>query len=120
MVGGLYNTPHGLTNAVILPAVLRYNYPEIKGKVKYLARACGADSEDFQGLINWIEALYEEFMIPHSLGELGVLNQDIDKLVEMVVNDICFPTNPRPISKSQLNTFITDAITNSVIGFLPS
>ena len=49
-------------------------------------------------------------MIPHSLGELGVLNQDIDKLVEMVVNDICFPTNPRPISKSQLNTFITDAI----------
>jgi alcohol dehydrogenase class IV len=110
MVGGLYNTPHGLTNAVILPAVLRYNYPEIKGKVKYLARACGADSEDFQGLINWIEALYEEFMIPHSLGELGVLNQDIDKLVEMVVNDICFPTNPRPISKSQLNTFITDAI----------
>ena len=43
--------PHGLTNAVILPAVLRYNYPNIKGKVKYLARACGADSEDFNGLM---------------------------------------------------------------------
>jgi alcohol dehydrogenase class IV len=110
MVGGLYNTPHGLTNAVILPAVLRYNYPEIEGKVKYLARACGADSEDFQGLITWIEALYEEFMIPHSLGELGVLNKDIDKLVEMILNDICLPTNPRPICKSRLKTFIADAI----------
>ena len=110
MVGGMYNTPHGLTNAVILPAVLRYNYPNIKGKVKYLARACGADSEDFNGLMTWIETLYEDFMIPHSLGDLGVLNKDIDKLVEMVLNDICLPTNPRPISKSQLNTFIANAI----------
>jgi len=110
MVGGLYNTPHGLTNAIVLPAVLKYNRPKLNNKIKQIAIACGAKSHDFKGLMDWIYELYTEFNIPHSLGEIGVKTQDIDRLVEMILKDICLPTNPRPISKSCLKTFVLEAI----------
>ena len=45
MVGGLYDTPHGLTNAIILPAVLKYNKPKLESKIKQIASACGAKTE---------------------------------------------------------------------------
>ena len=110
MVGGLYNTPHGLTNAIVLPAVLKYNRPKLNNKIKQIAIACGAKSHDFKGLMDWIYELYTEFNIPHSLGEIGVKTQDVDRLVEMILKDICLPTNPRPISKSCLKTFVLEAI----------
>ena len=110
MVGGLYDTPHGLTNAIVLPAVLKYNRPKLDNKIKQIAIACGAKSGDFKGLMDWIYELYTEFNIPHSLGEIGVKTQDVDRLVEMILKDICLPTNPRPISKSSLTTFVLEAI----------
>ena len=110
MVGGLYNTPHGLTNAIVLPAVLKYNRPKLNNKIKQIAIACGAKSHDFKGLMDWIYELYTEFNIPHSLGEIGVKTQDVDRLVEMILKDICLPTNPRPISKSCLKSFLLEAI----------
>ena len=60
--------------------------------------------------MDWIYELYTEFNIPHSLGKIGVKNQNIDRLVEMVLKDVCLPTNPRPISKNGLKTFILEAI----------
>ena len=43
--------------------------------------------------MDWIYELYTEFNIPHSLGEIGVKNQNIDRLVEMALKDVCLPTN---------------------------
>ena len=60
--------------------------------------------------MDWIYELYTEFNIPHSLGEIGVKTQDVDRLVEMILKDICLPTNPRPISKSCLKSFLLEAI----------
>lgn len=110
MVGGLYDTPHGLTNAIILPAVLKYNKPKLESKIQQIASACGAKTEDFNGLMEWIYDLYSEFKIPKSLGAIGVRKQDIRKLTEMILEDICLPTNPRPISKASLETLLSKAI----------
>ena len=110
MVGGLYDTPHGLTNAIILPAVLKYNKPKLEIKIKQIASACGAKTEDFNGLMEWIYELYDEFKIPKSLGAIGVRKQDIVKLTEMILDDICLPTNPRPITKASLETLLSKAI----------
>ena len=110
MVGGLYDTPHGLTNAIILPAVLKYNKPKLESKFQQIASACGAKTEDFNGLMEWIYDLYSEFKIPKSLGAIGVRKQDIGKLTEMILEDICLPTNPRPISKASLETLLSKAI----------
>ena len=110
MVGGLYDTPHGLTNAIILPAVLKYNKPKLESKIQQIASACGAKTEDFNGLMEWIYDLYSEFKIPKSLGAIGVRKQDIGKLTEMILEDICLPTNPRPISKASLETLLSKAI----------
>ena len=62
------------------------------------------------GLMEWIYDLYSEFKIPKSLGAIGVRKQDIGKLTEMILEDICLPTNPRPISKASLETLLSKAI----------
>jgi alcohol dehydrogenase class IV len=113
MVGGLYNTQHGLTNAVILPAAMRYNRPEILDKSVELARVCGADHHDFDGLLGWIHDLHEELGIPHSLGELGVEHDDVNQLVDMVQRDVCFATNPRSLNPEELGAFISGSIDNT-------
>ena len=110
MVGGLYDTPHGLTNAIILPAVLKYNKPKLERKIEQMAIACGTKTKDFEGLMGWLYELYSEFKIPKSLGAIGVRKQDIVKLTEMILRDICLPTNPRPISKASLEMLLSKAI----------
>ena len=110
MVGGLYDTQHGLTNAVILPAALRFNRPAIEQKAAELARACGAPTQDFDGLYARIVELNTAFDIPRGLGELGVAAKDADRLADMAMHDICLPTNPRPVERNALGDFIGAAI----------
>lgn len=110
MVGGLYNTQHGLTNAVILPAALQYNRPVIEDKAVELARACGAKSHDFDGLLDWILDLHQEFDIPHGLAELGVQRDNLDQQVELALSDVCRATNPRTINREEMVEFISNAI----------
>jgi len=110
MVGGLYDTQHGLTNAVILPAALRFNRAAIEHKAAELARACGAPSHDFDGLYAWVVELNLAFDIPHGLGELGAVPRDGERLTDMAMHDLCLPTNPRPVARAELADFIAAAI----------
>ena len=110
MVGGLYDTHHGLTNAIILPSVLKYNEPVLKKKISQIAIACGAKTGDFEGLMDWLYDLYTEFKIPKNLSELGMKKQDIGRLAEMILKDICLPTNPRPIAKASLEALLSNGL----------
>ena len=110
MVGGLYDTQHGLTNAVILPAALRFNRTAIEHKAAELARTCGARTHDFDGLYAWVVELNSEFEIPHGLSELGVLAKDVDRLTEMAMHDLCLSTNPRAVARDELRGFICEAV----------
>ena len=113
MVGGLHDTQHGLTNAVVLPAALRHNHPAIEDKAAVMARICGAETHDFDGFYNWVLDLLAEFDIPHSLGELGVKVEEADQLALMMTHDGCLPTNPLPLDQAQCKEFVLAAIENT-------
>eukprot|EP00929_Paragymnodinium_shiwhaense_P056787 TRINITY_DN28435_c0_g1_i1.p1 TRINITY_DN28435_c0_g1~~TRINITY_DN28435_c0_g1_i1.p1 ORF type:complete len:433 (-),score=24.12 TRINITY_DN28435_c0_g1_i1:221-1519(-) len=80
-IGAVYNTQHGLTNAMILPHVLRRNRPMIESKITKLARCLSLETPPasyhpaptgFEAVAYWIDSLLQEFRIPHTLEEIGV------------------------------------------------
>jgi alcohol dehydrogenase class IV len=79
-------------------------------KAVELARACGADSDDFEGLYAWVITQLEALDIPNGLAALGVQSGDVERLASMAMNDGGMPTNPRPVSLAECQLFIADAM----------
>ena len=79
-VGAIYNTHHGLTNAVFMPYVLKRNKTVIEEKIISLSRYLNLEDQTFEGFMNWILYLRKELLIPHTLKELI---QDVSKFEEM-------------------------------------
>ena len=71
-VGALYDTHHGLTNAVVMPYVLEYNRSAIDERLTRLARYLNLPNPSFKSLLDWILALRKEIGIPHTLKDIGV------------------------------------------------
>jgi alcohol dehydrogenase class IV len=71
-LGALYNTHHGLTNAVVMPYVLAFNRPEVEERLTRAARYMGLANPGFQGFLDWVLALRREIGIPHTLREIKV------------------------------------------------
>ena len=72
MVGAEYNTHHGLTNAIVLPVVLRFNLPTMEEKVKRMSDAMQFDDHSVESFISNIEKILDRIQIPQSLSEIGV------------------------------------------------
>ncbi|GAB4355158.1 MAG: iron-containing alcohol dehydrogenase [Gammaproteobacteria bacterium] len=92
-VGALYNTHHGTTNAVVMPAVLRFNRPAIETQIASAAAYLGIHG-GFDGFYDHLVALREKLGVPDKLRELGVDDGRIDQLAEMAVNDPSAGGNP--------------------------
>ena len=74
-IGAVYDTQHGLTNAVLLPYVLRANQHAIEAKCELIARYLalpGAPGNEYGAVLDWVESLCNQLEIPHSLKEIGV------------------------------------------------
>lgn len=103
-LGGLYDTPHGVANAVLLPHVERFNIEACAPKLKDVAQAMGVDvagMSDLEGAnaaIAAIEALSKEVGIPASLSELGVKEKDFELMAKNALADACAPGNPRAVT----------------------
>jgi alcohol dehydrogenase len=95
-VGALYDTHHGLTNAVILPYVLAHNRPAIDTKIARLAAWLGLGG-GFVRFFGWVMALRQAIGIPHTLGELGIGDNQADLVAQMAVVDPTASGNPRPL-----------------------
>lgn len=100
-LGGIYNLPHGVCNAVLLPRVLRFNAPACGGKLRDVAEAMGVDTAGMNtqqanaAAIAAIEKLSADVGIPAGLGELGVKEDKIPVMAELALKDACAPGNPR-------------------------
>jgi alcohol dehydrogenase class IV len=81
-VGAVYDTHHGLTNAVVMPYVLAFNRPAIDERISYLAAVLGLPHDDFDGFMQWLLAFREGLGIPSSLEALGVDEAGLDVLAE--------------------------------------
>jgi alcohol dehydrogenase class IV len=111
MVGAEYDTHHGLTNAVVLPAVLRFNEPAIAEKVPAMMRALGQPGTDFDEFYRYICGLLDRFQIPRTLSELGVPVSAAETLTTKALKDAAAGTNPRVSDADSLMTVITESIT---------
>lgn len=107
-LGALYDTPHGVANAIILPTVMEYNAPATGDKYKYIAKAMGVDGveemsvEEYRkAAIDAVKQLSEDVGIPADLKEI-VKPDDIPFLAQSAYDDACRPGNPRDTSVEEI------------------
>ena len=93
-VGALYNTHHGLTNAVFMPYVLKKNRNAIEDKLIALSRYIELSNQSFDGFITWILNLRESLQIPHTLKELIHEETKLDEMSAMALVDTTAGSNP--------------------------
>lgn len=92
-VGAIYNTHHGMTNAVVMPPVLRFNRSAIEDRIERAAAYLGI-SGGFDGFYDYVLKLREDLGVPDKLAALGVGTDRIDEMSEMAIVDPTAGGNP--------------------------
>jgi len=98
-VGALYNTHHGLTNAVFMPYVLDFNREALWDKFDRLAGWLGLDG-GFSGVLDFVLRLRRDLGIPHTLDRIGVDESRFPEMAAMAVLDPTAGGNPRPLTEA--------------------
>lgn len=115
-LGALYDTPHGVANAIILPTVMEYNAPVTGEKYRDIAKAIGvegtcemSESEYRKAAIDAVKKLSADVGIPADLK--GILKaEDIEFLSESAFADACRPGNPRDTSVKEISELFKSLI----------
>ncbi|KAF1077516.1 iron-containing alcohol dehydrogenase [Methanogenium sp. MK-MG] len=100
-LGGFYNLPHGVCNAILLPHVQAFNKEAVPERFVPIAQAMGVDvskmstDEAAGAAIDAIKALAADIGIPSGLAEIGAKEEDFPVLAENAMKDVCGMTNPR-------------------------
>ena len=110
MVGAEFNTHHGLTNAIILPAVLRYNLPDMEEKVMRMAQAMQYKDHTANHFIESMEKILDRIKIPKGLNEIGVPEDCIERISEKSMIDTAFGTNPRSATLDDVRELVKVSI----------
>ena len=93
-VGAIYNTHHGLTNAVFMPYVLKRNKKVIEEKIISLSRYLNLEDQTFEGFMSWILYLRKELLIPHTLKDLIQDDSKFEEMSKMAKDDPSTGGNP--------------------------
>ena len=108
-LGAVYDTPHGVANAIILPTVMEYNADATGEKYREIARAMGVPGVDQmtqeeyrKAAVDAVRQLSADVGIPAKLSDVGVKEEDIDFLAESAMADACTPGNPKDPSKEAI------------------
>jgi alcohol dehydrogenase len=115
-LGGFYNLPHGVCNAILLPAVEQFNLIACPQRFADIAVALGEDIsglstiEAAQKAIDRIKALSASIGIPANLTELGVKEADLKIMAENAKKDACQLTNPRKATLDEVIQIFKDAL----------
>jgi alcohol dehydrogenase class IV len=108
-VGSLYDTHHGLTNAVFMPYVLVFNRKAIDEKIKRLAAYIGL-RPNFRAFLDFVLELREQTGVPHTLAGLKVGDDKIDTVVKMAPEDPTAGGNPVKLDRRAARTIFTRAL----------
>lgn len=115
-LGALYDTPHGVANAIILPTVMAYNAPMTGEKYRDIAKAMGVEGVDAMSLdaareaaIDAVRRLSKDVGIPADLKEI-VKPEDLDFLAQSAYDDACRPGNPRDTSVAEIKALYESLI----------
>ena len=103
-LGAVYDTPHGVANAILLPSIMEYNAPETGEKYRYIAQAMGVEGtenmsqEEYRkAAVDAVRQLSIDVGIPQDLKEI-VREEDIPFLAQSAFDDACKPGNPKDAS----------------------
>ena len=108
-VGAVFNTHHGTTNAVCMPAVLALNAPMIRDRFERVTPYLGIEG-GFDGFCEFVQAFNDSFAIPRRLGEMGVTGERVDDLVAMALEDPSCGGNPVPLTADNLRALFEASI----------
>ena len=115
-LGGFYDLPHGVCNAILLPSVEEFNGKFVPQKFESIAKAIGidctnlSDSQIVDKVIAQIRKLASSIGIPASLSELGVKNEDLTTLAKNALKDACGLTNPKQATLEEIIQIYKNAL----------
>ncbi|EBU7498187.1 alcohol dehydrogenase, partial [Salmonella enterica subsp. enterica serovar Typhi] len=116
-IGALYDTHHGMTNAVFMPYVLTFNRDAIETKIDRLAAYCGVKG-GYDGFFKKVMKLRKELKVPHTLPEF-IKGLEMDKKRKTLIADMAIvdPTaggNPVKLTKKGALTLLENALSGTV------
>jgi lactaldehyde reductase len=107
-LSALFDVPHGVACAMLLPTVMRFNMPAALEKYTEIAKACGvwkdgmSKEEAAEAACKAIEDLSARVGTNKRLTDLGITEKDIDALADQAINDVCTPGNPRTVTRDDI------------------
>ena len=113
-IGALYDMHHGLSNAIFMPYVIRFNRPAIEPAMKRLAQYVGLPKDSYKAVLDWSLELRSEFGIPHTLQAAGIEDKRFEQLSVMAENDPTAPGNPIPIKAADCHQLYEDSYSGNL------
>ena len=111
MVGAEYDTQHGLTNAVVLPAALRHNAPALADKIEPLSQAMGLRDTSFEAFYAHVCAILDQVGIPKTLTDIGVPSDCAARIADKALQDSAAGTNACALTAQDIERVIALALT---------
>ena len=111
MVGAEYDTQHGLTNAVVLPAALRHNAPALADKIEPLSQAMGLRDTSFEAFYAHVCAILDQVGIPKTLTDIGVPSDCAARTADKALQDSAAGTNACALTAQDIERVIAVALT---------
>ena len=104
-LGAIFDIPHGVANALLLPIIMEFNAPAALDKYVEIAKAMNVYSTDMtkekaaEAAVEAVKTLSLRVNIPQHLSDLGIQESDLDRLATAAFADVCTPGNPREVTK---------------------
>lgn len=109
-IGAVYDTHHGLTNAVLLPYVMQFNRAAIEARMAILGRLLDLPDPSYDGVFAWVLELRRRLGIAGDLKALGIDASRADEIGEMASRDPSAGGNPIPVNAAQLSAIFRKAV----------
>lgn len=113
-IGALYDTHHGLTNAVLLPYVMTHNRTAIAERMITVGRVLGLAHASFDGVLTWVLEFRRQLGIPRNLQKLNVPTDQAEEIGRMAERDPSAAGNPVPVNAAQLTEIFRNAVAGKI------
>ena len=100
-INAVNDVHHGLSNAIFMPYVVKFNQSQIEERIFFLSKYIDLENQSFDGFLQWILDLRKQLAIPHTLKDLNI-NFDFDKLSKMALVDPSTSTNPLDLNEDNM------------------
>jgi len=109
-IGALYDSHHGLLNAVLMPYVLKANRSAIEAKLTRLSRYLELEDAGFDSFLNWVLTLRQQLDIPHALSAIGIDSERVTEIGAMAEQDPSAGGNPIAFDAQQYAAIFQSAV----------